>query len=216
MPLALDKKEIILYSIAVLLQDAKKQTINRNDVFGILRPPISIAQSPDGTLLFESVKSQLQIHVRQSRIEVRDLSDRPVSERPLANYLRDLVNLMGGGITSIGLNVHMNIPLVGDGQAGPFLAQHLLNVKWVESSFSGRIIGFGGRISFQLDDNSKWNVRLDPVSNLPESSEIFLDLNHSFPTDPPLATPLSDKWVEEIESKRRNDEQLLDDWLGKF
>jgi len=216
MSLALDKKEIILYSIVALLQDAKKQTINQNDVFGILRHPISIAQAPDGTLQFESAKSQLQIHVRQSRIEVRDLSDKPVSERPLANYLKDLVNLMGGGVTSNGLNVQMNIPLVGDGPAGPFLTQQLLNVKWVESSFSGKVIGFGGRISFQLDDNSKWNVSLNPISNLPESSEIYLDLNHSFSADPPLATPLSEKWVEEMESKRRNDEQLLDDWLGKF
>jgi len=216
MPLVLDNKEIILYSIVALLQDAKKQSINQNDVFGILRPPISIAQAPDGTLQFESAKSQLQIQVRQSRIEVQDLSDRPVSERPLAKYLKDLVNLMGGGVASIGLNVQMNIPLVGDGQAGQFLAQQLLNIKWVESSFSGRVIGFGGRINFQLADNSKWNVSLNPVSNLPESSKIFLDLNHSFPADPPLATPLSDKWVEEMESKRRNDVQLLDDWLGKF
>lgn len=216
MPLAVDKKETILCSIVALLQDAKKQSIDQNDVSEILRSPITIAQLPDGSLLFESAKSQLQIQVRKSRVEVRDLSDGPMSERTLANHLKYLVNLMGGVVTSIGLNVQMNIPLVGDEKAGPLLARQLLNANWVESSFNGRVMGFGGVINFQLDDNSKWNVRLNPRSDLPESSEIFVNLNHSIPTDPPLTTPLSDNWVNEMESKRRADEQLLDDFLRRF
>ncbi len=216
MSLAVDKKETILCSLVALLQDAKKQSIDQNDVSEILRPPVTIAQLPDGSLLFESAKSQLQIQVRKSRVEVRDLSDGPMSERALANHLKYLVNLMGGVVTSIGLNVQMNIPLVGDEKAGPLLARQLLNVNWVESSFNGRIMGFGGVINFQLDDNSKWNVRLNPRSDLPESSEMFVNLNHSIPADPPLTTPLSDNWVHEMESKRRADEQLLDDFLRRF
>ena len=216
MPLAVDNKEIILCSIVALLQDAKKQTINQNDVSEILRSPITVGQITDGSLLFESTKSQLQIYARQSKVEVRDLSDGPISNKPLAKHLKYLVNLMGGVVTSIGLNFHMNIPVDGDEKAGPLIARQLLNVSWVNNAFNGRVLGFGGTINFQLDDSSKWNVRLSPRSDIPESSEIFVNLNHSIPADPSLTTPLSDSWADEMESKRQADEQLLDEFLRRF
>lgn len=216
MPLDLDHEEIVLRSVVAILGEATNTTVNVQQLTGILRPPITAGQTANGDMVFESSRSQIQIHIRQSRVEVRDFSESSIEDKPLIGHLRTLVNSLGGFITSIGLNLQMVIPLFDDGNSKELLVRSLLNRDWVESGFDGSVIGFGGTISYQLDDNSHWNLELRPRTEDPAEGGLFINLNHSIPLDPPVSTPLPDDWPGALEESRIDDLRKLNQWLQRF
>ena len=212
MPLDLANKEFLLRTVVALVADAKRDTITQADLSHMLRPPITAAQTPQGDILFESNRAQLGIQIRQSRIEVKDYSEKPTEERPLIDYLAQLVTMLDGNVSSLGLNAQLSIPMVND-SVGAYLASRLLNTSSIEKSFkNGKIIGFGGTINFELDDRSKWNLRLEERASQIGAGNLFVGLNHSISFD----GPLSPESVIRLEEQRSLDMAELESWLSNF
>lgn len=212
MPLVLENKEFLLRTVVALVEDAKRDTITQADLSHILRPPITAIQMPQGDVLFDSNRSQLGIQIRQSRVEIKDYSDRPTEERPLVDYLAQLVTMLEGNVGSVGLNAHLSIPLVDD-SVGAYLASRLLDASKIEKGFNkGKIVGFGGAIGFALDDGSKWNLHLEERASQIGPGNLFVGLNHSIPFD----GPISPEAVLEFEKQRLLDIEELESWLGNF
>lgn len=171
-------------------------------------------QGPDGDVLLASSRSQLEVLVRRSRVEIRDLSGQSGPGRPLSGYLRSLVNLVSGSVTSIGLNSQWNIPVTGEDTGGPFLSQRMLWVERISRGLDGEVVGFGGTINFRLPDGTAWNLTVEPSGKNPDSRQLFINLNHSIRAEPPLETPLPAEWEDATEESRRASEVILEQWLA--
>ena len=213
MPLDLANKEFLLKTVVALVVDAKRDKITQADLAHILRPPITALQTPQGDILFESNRSQLGIQIRQSRVEIKDYSDRPTAGKPLVDYLAQLVTMLDGNVSSVGLNAHFSIPMV-DESVGAYLASRLLDASKIEKGFKkGKVMGFGGVINFELlDDGSKWNLHLEERASQIGPGNLFVGLNHSLTFDGPLSL----ESVVRFEEQRSVDMAELESWLSNF
>lgn len=214
MSINLSEREIILFSVVALIENAPPNlTASTRQFASFLKQPVTVSTGLDGTVLMESSKSQLNLRIGSLRAELQDLSGLPLDQRPLMGHLREAINFIGGSVKSIGMNVQLSVPVDDSGGAGLLIATHLLHPDRHGSLGGATVRSFQGRVTYELDDGSQWNVRLEPRFGDIDSGDIFVDLNHSISFDPPIEPPLTEGWVEQFEPGRMQDFKSLHDWL---
>ena len=85
-----------------------------------------MGQGVTGDLILTSVRSQVEILARKSRLEVKDLSSNAFASSSIPTAIVKAFDVLGGSIHTLGLNYQFEVPLQ-EIPAGTFLAQRFLS-----------------------------------------------------------------------------------------
>lgn len=99
--------ELILVSIAVLYTAPEiLPSISGNDIAKILRRPLGLGQTPEGLLVANSNRDQIEVQIGANKLDVRDLSDGlEHAKDKIPEVVGGFLELLGGvEITSYGVN----------------------------------------------------------------------------------------------------------------
>ncbi len=123
------EKTLLTSSITFwVTQDASsKGDIAPRDIEAFLEPPLSASVAPDGNITFASIRKQIQLEIRKSRIHVADLSGRPIADSLAPGAAVQALRLQGGQVNAITYGLQLEIGV--NKTAGAFIAQQLLNMS---------------------------------------------------------------------------------------
>ena len=166
---------IIEGTIVFLLDptESTKNTLQPSDFSDFLKAPISVAQGITGDLILTSIRSQVEVLARKSRLEVKDMSGDEFASSVLPTAIVKAFQVLGGSIKVLGLNYQFEVPS-SDIPAGTFLAQHFLSdsIEQVGESLTLMTLTFKSTV-----DGVNFQFQVQPRQSQPESLSIFLNVN---------------------------------------
>ena len=154
------KIKISMTTIAIVTALPEQDTIDQQELEKVLRPPLTLGQSPEG-LLISSQKDQIQVITGGTKTNVRDLSDRKTFSRSkIPAILEFFIRRFKLKVTSYGVNFVINVPCIEP-------------VKWIgDNIFSTQVSQktgktlIGGVATVKMAAGQKtWNIKFEPSGN---------------------------------------------------
>jgi hypothetical protein len=172
----MDWKPIESTIVFLLTPPEKPQTLlNPDDFRGFLEPPINIGQAISGDLVLSSVRSQIEVVARRTRIEVKDQSSNPFNPSKIAPVIIKVLELVGGLVTTIGLNYQFEIPL-GDVPSGQFIAQRFISPDVIKRVESINVLTLAMSLT---DGGAQYQIAIQPRLMQPTNPSMFFNTNVS-------------------------------------
>lgn len=121
----MDKTLVASFITLTITPDAtSKDDISPKDMESFLEGPLSMAKAIDGDLIFVSMRKQIELHVRKSRIHVVDLSSRTVADSFAPEAASKTVSLQGGQVTAVDFGYQAEMRVAK--KSGEYIAERLL------------------------------------------------------------------------------------------
>lgn len=169
--------------------ETMKTRIAPSEVQSCLGGPVTIHNTLDGTLVFASVKQQLELLVRKGRLEVKDLSGRAVRNSKAPAAMIATLKLIDGRLATLGLNYEVEVR-PSDLPSGTYIAELLLAYDRLRElgdaqALSVTLMLVKEGIPFTMTIEPRWGNRSEPP--------IFVNVNMQHSIEEPDAKALDSK-----------------------
>lgn len=198
-----------LIAISINPDASSKDNVSSADIESFLEGPLSIGQSIDGSLVFSSIKKQLELQIRKNRIQVFDLSGKPVNKSFAPDAISQTASIMGGRFANVEFGYQIEIPVTAN--SGQYIAQHLLAFERLSEYGSVQ----GQSVVFQLSsDLGLINMRTEARNMQVDKPLLFVSVNISIDAskcslDFPKSDELNKQFIEYYESSMSTVAKIL-------
>ena len=164
--------DLIMVTVAVVYADDVEVSVDKEQLFEILHPPVNLGSTPDGQTVISSSRDQVEVLLTPRRINVREVSGNiETAPARVAQVLYWFIDrfFSQSPVVSYGINF-VSEAQVEDPRG--WIAAQLLNTKGLAPL--GKLEGSGG-VNIILDRSPKrWTVKFDAPQ---ERQRITIDLN---------------------------------------
>ena len=204
--------DIVMTNIVILIGPREQEAapLNQERLNQILHPPLSIGQTIDGGLVISSPRDQIEVILVQNQLNVRDISGKTPSERPLTSkVVSELFLSINSPITAYGLNYELTFKSANGVTPSNWIASTFGNVKNIQKHTNLQVDYRA--VTLQVHHESKlWNLSIGAASE----ERIRVELNahastSAFPSEKELVQEFADEYkkllpfVESLNSRVR-------------
>lgn len=168
--------DIVLTNIVVLLNPPENPvSISPEELKGVIRAPINVGQTGDGSLYFNSPRDQIDIIVGRRRLQVQDNSGQEPGQKPLPKVALDVLTLLNTTYRAFGLNYKLFFKPEAKKGPASIIADSLLNTDQINTRLNLEISGAGTRL-FYPKGSKICTLLIEPEGGV-KGERIHVDLN---------------------------------------